>query len=134
MTEERPDSFLIRCKRTLPMMEGRFRAPAFIKTRDFASVVPCRACDGRLVRTPPSTPRPENDFFYVCVKCGRTWLIESGGNPDTIVLRVSPAYELEWGWPGQRRTTDEAYQDHKIRILALGHQPADQKEWTEAHP
>jgi hypothetical protein len=129
------DFFLIRCARVLPPTPGgQFRAPQFIHYWDFATIVPCWACGGKLLHSHSASPRPESDHFAVCIGCGRYWFIQAGGNPETIVLKVSipkPDTGLHWSWDWRRDTTEEAWERYAGVIGKLGEEPLPFEQWRD---
>src|SRR6185312_3338598 len=85
--EENRDYFLIRIRRHLPdLRPAGNRPPIGISPHDVASITPCWVCGGKQ-QFERSIDIKQS--VYRCAGCSLRWLVESGGNPDTLVMRIS---------------------------------------------
>ena len=125
--------FLFRCNRCIPSKPiGSFLSAPLIDWLALAGLLPCWACTGRIVLDTPAQDNEHAGHFFICVGCGRHWLIERGGNPETLVIRVSvPDRESgrSWTWTKRRERTSEAWDVYVDDMLRIGEEPAPREEW-----
>lgn len=107
MDNQTPTSFLFRCDHCIPWKPiGSLRSVPLIDWLALAGLLPCWGCSERIVLDAPAADDSHAGHFFICIGCGRSWLVERGGNPETLVLRVSiPDYESgrSWKWSRHRK-------------------------------
>jgi len=113
---------------------GSFLSAPLIDWLGIATLLPCWACASRIVLDVPLPENPHSGHFFICVGCGRHWLIERGGNPETLVIRVSvPEWESgrAWTWSRRRETSDEAWDHYVEDMLRIGEEPVPRPQWEK---
>ena len=136
MDDDGPSTwFLFRCDRCIPRKPmGSFLSAPLIDWLGSAALLPCWACASRIVLDVPLSENPHSGHFFICVGCGRHWLIERGGNPETLVIRVSvPGWESgrAWTWSRRRETSDEAWDRYVEDMLRIGEEPVLRLQWEK---
>ncbi|WP_397568572.1 hypothetical protein [Schlesneria sp. T3-172] len=135
MANQTPTSFLFRCDRCIPWKPiGSLRACPLIDWLALAGLLPCWACSERIVLDAPALDDSHAGHFFICTGCGRHWLIERGGNPETLVLRISipaPDSTRSWQWSRRREVSDEAWESYVGDMLKIGEEPCPREKWEK---
>lgn len=133
MHEGASTSFLFRCDRCIPSKPiGSFLSAALIDWLGVAALLPCWSCSSRIVIDTAAPDNSHAGHFFICVGCGRHWLIERGGNPETLVIRVSlpdPPSGRSWTWSRRRETSDDAWDAYVEDMLRTGEEPVSREDW-----
>lgn len=119
--------YTVVCTWALPPRPGR---PGFfvIDPWTLVSIVPCRACGGRLLWAEAGYV----PGYRICEGCGRPWLVCPGkrGEDTLLTIRVPETPKgPEWTWKDERDTSEEAHREYAELVSRFGGKPADYRVW-----
>ncbi len=100
-------------------IQGR-RGPIAIDAQAIASLYPCQACGGKLLRS-------DGNFSRDCQRCGRKWVLVVYGRPDgwaLVHLRSDG-----WNYEDAQPPTAQGYVEYAARVTLLGAEPEPRERW-----